>query len=197
MKTRNLLLAGCLALCCALCAQTTQKQARRWMKKGAWSHGWTVKPDASTDAREFASQYAKNTPLWDSLFTYLATTNLDSLSVGKYVLVDGKLWVSVSEYVPRQADNIKIESHRNFIDLQYTSRGTEYMGLALEADVETPYNEKRDVALWKGTKMEFYPTAPDRFFLFFPNDRHQPSIRIAPADTTVCRKIVAKIAYQH
>ena len=105
MNTK-LLLLGLLLAAPALQAKTpTAKQAQRWLDKGAWAHGWAVRPDASVNAVEFATQYAAHPALWDSLFTYLATTNLDALPLGRVDLVPGRLWVTVSEYVRATSDD--------------------------------------------------------------------------------------------
>ena len=68
--------------------------------------------------------------LWDAMFGFLAKTDLNALAIGNHDIVKGRCWVTISEYVPRLAENVKVESHRRFIDLQYTLQGNELMGLA-------------------------------------------------------------------
>ena len=99
------------------------QEALAWVKSREWANGWNADVDESVDAVEFATQYKNNKELWDKLFSFLATTDFQSLEPGKIELVPGRLWINVLEYTPKDSDNTKIESHRKFIDLQYTFEG--------------------------------------------------------------------------
>lgn len=175
----------------------TVKQARRFVKSRVWAQGLSLSPHASTDEVAFVSQYAKNKTLWDKAFLFLKEQDLATLSPGTYPIEEGRCWATVSEYIPKQADEAKLESHKRFIDLQYTIWGNEKMGLAREgAEIASPYNEKRDVAFYRiPDKMRYYPTSPELFFLFFPTDLHQPSVHRGSSPVQ-SRKIVIKIEYK-
>lgn len=174
----------------------TLTQARRFVKSRIWAQGISLSPHRSTDRVAFASQYAKNKALWDKAFLFLKEQDLATLPLGTYPIEEGRCWATVSEYTPKKAEEAKLESHKRFIDLQYTIRGSEKMGLIREgAEIAIPYNEKRDVAFYHlPDKMRYYPTSPEYFFLFFPNDLHQPSVR--RGSPVQSRKIVIKIEYK-
>lgn len=108
----------------------TADEARKWVESRAWANGWNAVADETIDAVEFATQYEANKPLWDKHFKFLAETDPKTLQPGKIVLEEGRLWLNILEYTPKSAEDTKIESHENFIDLQYTYEGNEIMGLA-------------------------------------------------------------------
>lgn len=173
----------------------TVERAKSWIKSRVWDNGWSLSPDPSVDPVAFATQYTRNKALWDKAFLFLKEQNLSALPVGDYVIEAGRCWATVSEYVPKTADQANLESHERFIDLQYTLWGNEKMGLAeTEAKVRMPYNEKRDVAFYIPGKITYFATSADRFFLFFPGDKHQPSV--LNGQPVRSRKIVIKIEYK-
>lgn len=174
----------------------TESEAKKWIASGEWANGWTVKPDESIDAVEFFTQYHKNKTLWDKLFAFLAKTDPNTLEPGKIVLEDGKLWINVLEYTPKDSANTKIEAHRNFIDLQYTYQGNEIMGVAKGEVTPTndydPVKDKQNFSTKE--EIEYVPASADLFFLYFPKDMHQPSVKSIDVPG-VSRKIVGKIEY--
>ena len=168
--------------------------AKDWIESGIWRNGFNVDPDVSVNIDEFKSQYEKNRELWDAMFGFLAKTDLNALAIGNHDIVKGRCWVTISEYVPRLAENVKVESHRRFIDLQYTLQGNELMGLAKNPEVLMEYNPAREVAFWTSDDISYYKAGPESFFLFFPSDIHQPSVRDDGAEEK-SRKVVVKIEY--
>lgn len=173
----------------------TPESAKAWVESREWANGWQCIADPSIDAVEFATQYEKNKALWDKLFKWLAETDPKTLTPGKVVLEEGRLWANVLEYTPKSAEETKIESHRNFIDLQFTYEGNELMGVAGKVTPVTEYDPVKDRTFYKtDEEIAFSPADASRFFLYFPKDMHQPSVR-ADENPGVSRKIVGKIEY--
>ena len=171
------------------------QQAKQWIAGRQWANGCKLVADESIDAVEFATQYQRNRELWDKLFAFLATVDLAALEPGKIELVPGRLWINVLEYTPKDAANTKIESHRNFIDLQYTYEGNELMGVASAVTPINDYDPVKDRTNYATTEPIVYSRAdPGRFFLYFPKDMHQPSVK-AEGPATLSRKLVGKIEY--
>ena len=162
-----------------LSAQTspewTSGNAKKWMKSAVWSNGWTVSPHKSVNAVEFACQYHKNKDVWDAAFRFLAEHDLEALSIGNHVILEGKCWATVSEYIPKEVEKGNIESHLRFVDLQYVLWGN-------------------DVAFYTSSRIKHYSADAGSFFLFFPSDIHQPSVR-GKGELVKSRKIVIKIEY--
>lgn len=193
---KHIALALAAALSISSLHAATPTDAQKWCDEASWAQGWTVKPHHTVNAAEFASQYARNTQVWDAAFRFLATNNLDSLPVGTYPIIDGRCWASVSEYEPKVENPGGIEEHHRFIDLQYTLSGYEKMGIAKDVKCEKPYSDKHDIAVHSSDNITYYPTTSDRFFLFFPSDYHQPSVRDNNAQLVKSRKVVVKIEYK-
>lgn len=171
------------------------QDALAWVRSREWANGWNVEADDTVDALEFAQQYEKNRELWDKLFSFLAKTDFKSLEAGKIELVPGRLWINVLEYTPKDSEGTKIESHRNFIDLQYTFEGNELMGLASDVTPINDYDPVKDRTNYSTDKPISYAKAdPGRFFLYFPKDMHQPSVK-GEGEAVKSRKIVGKIEY--
>lgn len=175
----------------------TPAEAQEWVASRCWANGWNVNADASIDAVEFATQYAKNKELWDALFAFLASHKPEELPAGKTVIIPERLWINVLEYTPKSAADTKIEAHKNFIDLQYTFEGKELMGVAGKVEPINDYDPVKDRTNYRTDEpIAYVPAAADRFFLYFPKDMHQPSVTaVEPAVPS--RKIVGKIEYAH
>lgn len=173
----------------------TKEEARKWVESREWANGWNAVADDSIDAVEFMRQYKANKPLWDKLFKFLADTDPNSLEAGKIVLEDGRLWLNILEYIPKSAEDTKIESHKNFIDLQYTFVGNEIMGLAHNVTPSSPYDPVKDKTNYTTCEpIDYVPADSNRFFLYFPADMHQPSVR-SKENPGLSRKIVGKIEF--
>jgi biofilm protein TabA len=87
-------------------------------------------------------------------------------------------------------EDVKWESHKKYIDLQYIIKGKEIIGVAdaSKATITKPYTV--DVINYDADG-KYYTTEPGKFFLFFPNDAHRPTIKVDGYD--VVKKIVIKI----
>ena len=175
----------------------TPAEAEKWVESREWANGWNVNADKSINAVEFATQYALNKPLWDKMFKFLAETDLSKLEPGKIVIEEGRLWFNVLEYTPKSAEDTKIEAHKNFIDLQYTYEGNELMGVAGKVTPINDYDPVKDRTNYStGEEIVYSPASPELFFLYFPCDMHQPSVR-SNDNPGVSHKIVGKIEYKH
>lgn len=177
---------------------TANTDGRQLLENLCRETGWNVTPDPTINFAEFAAQYQRNPQLWTRLFQHLAHTDLNTLAKGKIDLIPGHLWINVLEYTPKSPADTPVESHREMIDLQYTFVGNELMGLAQTATTTIPYNPEKDVEKYTASgPVSYVPATPDRFFLYFPSDLHQPSVIPPGQPATPSRKIVGKIRYSH
>ncbi|MDE6089578.1 MAG: YhcH/YjgK/YiaL family protein [Duncaniella sp.] len=176
----------------------TPAEAREWVESREWANGWNVNADETVDAVEFATQYHRNKDLWDKLFKFLAEHDPMTLEPGKIEIEKGRVWINVpEEYTPKSIEDTRTENHRKFIDLQYTFVGDELYGLA-DPDKATPtmeYDPVKDRTFYRlDAPASYVPAGPDRFFLYFPKDLHQPSVRTSENPGS-SRKLVGKIEY--
>ncbi|MES2279755.1 MAG: YhcH/YjgK/YiaL family protein [Bacteroidota bacterium] len=191
MKKLSLLL---LLFTITFYSASAQTDAKKWFKARAYLNGLKLIPHESTDAAEFARQYAANKDQWDKAFAYLKNTDLDKIPPGKYPIEGTDLFASVSESPTKDFDKTLWESHRKVIDLQYVIQGAEKISVfpVANAKVTVPYDEAKDVARYEADGT-VYTAVPGTFFLFFPSDAHRPSIKADGFDKD--KKIVIKIKY--
>lgn len=108
--------------------------------------------------------------------------------------VDGRdLYFFIQTY-PTRPENLKLEAHRKYIDIQYMITGTECMGVGqLETMAEeVEANPEKDYWLYYGP-MDMLTVKEGMFAVFFPNDAHAPCVSPAEGSNNV-RKCVFKVA---
>jgi YhcH/YjgK/YiaL family protein len=172
----------------------SQKKLDRWFEKGEWVNGWSVKPDASINRREFAEAYYKNRDRWDKAFKFLKNNDLLKLELKKYTIDGDKLFATVSEYTTKNTEDAKFEGHKKYIDIQYVAEGAEMIGIAPESEVTKItdlYNPENDIAFYTVEKFTECRAAPERFFIFLPSDIHRPGVKVS--ENTKVRKVVVKV----
>ncbi|MBQ7212945.1 MAG: YhcH/YjgK/YiaL family protein [Bacteroidales bacterium] len=173
----------------------SDKKIQKWVDKKGWSHGFTAMPWNKTDMREFATQYAKNRELWDSVFEWMASHDLAKMPAGRYEIAGDRCFINVQDAQTKPASQSKIESHLKYIDLQYVVTGTERFGVA-SAEIATVSEPLRGDNIYytaPAEKMIYGDSDPSIFFLFFPKNFHQPLLQAGRAGDV--RKVVAKIEY--
>lgn len=162
----------------------------QWVNKKDWANGLQLALHSSVNTDSFYRAYHTNKKLWDAAFTFLKDQNLDDIQPGKYPIIGEEVFASVTEAPSKSKEEVKWESHKNYIDLQYIIKGKEIIGVAdtSTATITKPYTV--DVINYdaEGT---YYTTEPGKFFLFFPNNAHRPLIKVEGYD--VVKKIVIKI----
>ena len=170
----------------------TKEKSIHWMKTGAWKNNLHAKAHGSVNPEEFAWQYHNNQALWDKAFAFLNRKDLDTLSPGTYPIDGENVYAIISQYVPKDLDKTKWESHRKYIDLHYVIRGKEKIGVApvSRAKVTKAYDETKDIAHYESPG-KYYTAEPGTFFLFFPQEAHRPGIKADGSDQV--KKLVIKI----
>jgi YhcH/YjgK/YiaL family protein len=174
-------------------AKWSDDELTKWFQAGQWKSGWQVKPDESTNQREFAIQYYKNKDRWEKAFHFLATNDLENIDLGKHELEGDSLFVNIQVYTTKNEEDTRFEAHRKYADIQYLISGEEKIGLATleKATITEPYNSENDVAFMTAEQNIYRLATPECFFLFFPGDAHRPCVK-ADENMTV-RKVVVKV----
>jgi YhcH/YjgK/YiaL family protein len=174
-------------------AKWTDAEVNSWFDKKEWLEGWNISPDASVNKRNFAIYYHENPRHWQQAFQFLKTASLKELPMGKQELEGEHLFISVAEYYGKQKSDALYESHKKYIDIQYVIEGEEIMGLTTldKVSVKEPYSEEKDIAFYDFDGGDYLKATPEKFFLFFPEDVHRPSI--TTGDSILIKKIVVKV----
>ena len=114
---------------------------------------------------------------------------------GKY-FIDGKdLYISITTYVSRLRSAGKMETHKDYIDVQIILEGEEIIALA---DANTlvgtvPYNAEKDIEYYAlGENYTEARLGKGDFLIIFPTQAHAPNLSINETPSDV-RKMVIKI----
>ncbi|MFA6653194.1 MAG: YhcH/YjgK/YiaL family protein [Candidatus Delongbacteria bacterium] len=135
-------------------------------------------------------KYTSLHPRFEKAFEFLKTADLNTLLSGRH-LIDGEdIYVSVAEYFTK--DEGFLEGHKEHIDIQLITKGSEKIGFALLTDQveKEPYNEARDISFYHGN-CDYLTLVPGTFAIFFPEDLHKPGIM--DKHLVEVKKIVVKI----
>jgi biofilm protein TabA len=171
------------------------QKANKWVKSRTWAKDLKIKPDPSINSVEFMRQYEINKPLWDKAFKFLNESKLKALAPGKYAIDQDNVYATVSLGPSKKLEDVKWESHRKYVDLQYVITGKIKIGVApvATATVTESYSKNRDATNYD-TEGKYLIATPKEFFLFFPQDAHRPDIKVDGFDTL--KKLVIKIRYK-
>ncbi|MDR0891854.1 MAG: YhcH/YjgK/YiaL family protein [Mediterranea sp.] len=143
------------------------------------------------DTLDNLEKYASLNPLFAQAIAYVKSHDLHSLPIGKTVLEEGRLWVTVSLTKAKTKGEARLETHRDFIDIQIPLSITEVMGYTPAADcppADAPYNAEKDITYFTGPSETYLTIKPGMFAIFFPQDGHAPCIA-----TEEIKKIVIKV----
>ncbi len=119
--------------------------------------------------------------------------NIDpDIELGRHTISD-KAFINIEEYTTR--DFIKLEAHKNHIDIQFLIKGSEKVFTTnLEGlEVSIPHNEEKDVVFYKTPTKKLNVTYLNQgqFIMLYPNDAHSPCTMV---DTPAyVKKAIVKI----
>jgi len=143
------------------------------------------------DTLENAGKYASVHPLFKKAFDYLQNNDLKALPAGKVELQGADLVVNVVDVTGKTEEAARMETHKNFIDIQIPVGAVEVMGwksLSTLTEITDPYNPEKDLTFYADKATTFLNVLPYQFAIFFPEDGHQPGI-----GEGVFRKIIVKV----
>ncbi len=130
-------------------------------------------------------------PRFKAAFDFLRNSDLEKLPVGKIELDGSNLFVSVVDITGKTSEEARMETHRNYIDIQVPVGNTETMGWIAAEKLQKPtsdYSAEKDITFFADKASVFLTVQPYEFAVFFPEDGHQPGI----AEGTY-RKIIVKV----
>lgn len=130
------------------------------------------------DSLENCDAYAGLNPHFAKAFAFLRRGDLADLPEGRHE-VDGNVYAVVAKGLGRKPEDALIETHDDYIDIQYVINGMDTMGwkprkaLGPATDASEPQN---DVAFYKDTPTVWTNVTPGLFAIYFPEDAHMPMI---------------------
>lgn len=139
-----------------------------------------------------AGLYEQVHPRFKQAFDFLKKNDLKALPAGKIEL-DGKdLYVNVLDFKGKSETEARMETHKDYIDIQVLVDGVEIMGWKPTVDLKEEtqaYDAVKDVAFYADKAVNLLRVEGECMAIFFPEDGHQPGI--APGASY--RKVIVKV----
>jgi biofilm protein TabA len=113
---------------------------------------------------------------------------------GRYPVDGDDVFAMVQSYETAPSSEKRFEAHRRHIDIQYLISGRERVLhlLAGTLEVDTPYDEGRDVEFYRDPAVSSSVLLlPGEFAIFHPHDVHKPGCMAGGRDPV--RKVVVKV----
>jgi biofilm protein TabA len=144
------------------------------------------------DTLKNADRYVSLNPAFERAFEFLSSAALSSLAPGRTALDGDRIYVVVVKKVGSGKGGAKLETHRNYIDIQFALAGTDVIGWANAAELAGRgggYDADGDCELFETPPRVWFEVPPGHFAVFFPEDAHAPM-----CGTGLLHKIVVKVA---
>ncbi|MFZ2656138.1 MAG: YhcH/YjgK/YiaL family protein [Victivallales bacterium] len=141
------------------------------------------------DKLENAKLYYSVNHNFKDAFEFLEKLDTKNLEAGR-IEVDGKrLYAIIVDDNGKGVDGAKLETHKNYIDIQYQVAGNDFIGFeSVQSLIGNGYDAEKDLEFYDGKASMLVNTTPGHFAIFFPTDVH------APMGGTGCQlKVVVKV----
>ncbi len=138
-------------------------------------------------------RYAILHPLFAQAFQRLRElARRPELPAGRVELDGEALYAVVVEGAGRLLAEAKLETHRAYIDLQFTAIGCDRIGWSPLAAVtgSEGYDAAKDLEFYTATPQAWFEVPAGQVAIFFPDDAHAPMANCGQPT----RKIVVKVA---
>lgn len=131
------------------------------------------------DALDRLEKYGFISPLMDKVLDFFRNTDLSTLKPGRITLQGDDLFVNVNYQDAQTREQVSIEAHREYIDIQVPISTDEEMGFIATTympEPSVPYSSERDVAFYPGLCDTYLNVRKGMFTVFFPGEGHAPAI---------------------
>ena len=134
----------------------------------------------------------ENIPGFLKAIEFIETHDLLGMELGKHEVDGDRVFVDIQEYMTKNPEDGRVETHRNYIDLQIMLKGREYIGYRKQSELGEPVisNPDGDIWFYDAEAVDFEMT-DGMFMVLFPHDGHRPQIRCG--ENQVVNKAVFKI----
>jgi YhcH/YjgK/YiaL family protein len=123
----------------------------------------------------------------------LSKFNIQNMPTSSVVYEEGTLFANPVLLTSKPESECVFEAHQQYLDVHYILEGTEGIATAstYNLQVEKHYDDKADVAFYKGDADGTYYLAPGNFMICWPTDAHK--VAIMKNSPVAIKKIVFKI----
>lgn len=138
-----------------------------------------------------SSRYESLHPAFKQAFDYIKSTDFSNMEPGKIYLNGKDLFVNVNACTGKTAEEAKMETHNEYIDIQISIEADELMGYTPTSELKEPrdaYNPEKDITFYYDKAQQMLNVRPGQFVIFWPEDGHQPGI-----GTGTWKKLIVKV----
>jgi YhcH/YjgK/YiaL family protein len=131
------------------------------------------------DTLDRLESYGYISPLMDKVLDFFRKTDLSTLEPGRIVLQGDDLFVNVNRQGAQTRQEVPIEAHKEYIDIQVPISSDEEMGFISASFMpapSVPYSAEKDVAFFPGQCDAYLNVRKGMFTVFFPGEGHAPAI---------------------
>jgi len=131
------------------------------------------------DTLDRLEKYGFISPMMDKVLDFFCKTDLSALAPGRIDLQGDDLFVNVNRQGAQTRNEVPIEAHREYIDIQVPISSDEEMGFISAPFMPAPskeYDSDRDVAFYPGLCDTYLNVRKGMFVVFFPGEGHAPAI---------------------
>jgi len=131
------------------------------------------------DTLDNLESYRYLSPFMDKVLSFFRNTDLATLEPGRIVLQGDDLFVNVNRQEAQTREQVPIEAHREYIDIQVPISSDEEMGFISAPFMpvpSVPYNADRDVTFYPGLCDTYLNVRKGMFVVFLPGVGHAPAI---------------------
>lgn len=131
------------------------------------------------DTLDRLENYGYISPLMDKVLDFFRKTDLSTLEPGRIVLQGDDLFVNVNRQGAQTRQQVPIEAHKEYIDIQVPISSDEEMGFISAPFMpapSVPYSAQKDVAFYPSLCDTYLNVRKGMFTVFFPGEGHAPAI---------------------
>ncbi len=146
------------------------------------------------DRLENFMQYAPIHPGFQAAFDYLKNSSIKGFNEGKETIDGKRLFALAMETRGKGRAGAGLESHRRYIDLQYTVTGSDTIGYDTKSSCMADgkgYDAESDIEFYTNPPAVWLPVPAGSLAVFFPEDVHAPL-----GTDDVVHKVVVKVAVE-
>lgn len=129
---------------------------------------------------------------------YLRTTDFKELPDGDYPIIGRQMYAKVFHLTTRPEQEVKLERHREYVDVQYWILGREKIGFASDRGQGRVVEERveDDICFYDDLLPDcFLEAGEGDYAVYYPWDFHGPGMW-AEEKPEECRKVVVKVSME-
>ena len=124
-------------------------------------------------------------------FEFIINTDLVAIESGKYEIDSDDIFALVQEYDTKEEQDCVLESHHQYIDIQYIIKGAELMGVTcLNDQIVVEENLEKDYTFYNA-ETSMLKVEEGMFTIFFPEDLHRLGVKLD--QIAKVKKVVVKV----